>query len=142
MYDTILLATDGSDDASVAAKHAIDHADRYGAALHLLYVVETRTAYDNAIVDPETVRENLRAEGRDLLDQVADRAATDGIDATTAVCEGIPGEVIERYAIDHDVDLIILGARGRSDFKRAMLGSTTETLARSAVAPVLVVAEE
>jgi len=142
MYDEILLAADGSDDADAAADHAIDHADRYDATLHLVYVVETRTAYDNAIVDPETVASNLRKEGRETLDAIAERATSAGVETTTEILEGVPHEAIENYAAEHDVDLILLGTQGRSAFKRALLGSTTDNIVRSRVAPVLVVGEE
>jgi nucleotide-binding universal stress UspA family protein len=40
MHDTILLPTDGSDNAELAAERAIDLADRFDATLHVLYVVE------------------------------------------------------------------------------------------------------
>lgn len=142
MYDDILLATDGSDDADAAAAHAIDHADRYDATLHLVYVVETRTAYDNAIVDPETVAGNLRKEGRETLAAVEERAEAAGVQTTTEILEGVPQEAIENYVAEHGVDLILLGTQGRSAFKRALLGSTTDSIVRSRVAPVLVVGEK
>ncbi len=142
MYDEILLATDGSDDAAAAADHALDHAERYDATLHVVYVVETRTAYDNAIVDPETVAGNLRAEGRETLEAIAERADSAAVETTTEILEGVPGETIENYAAEHGIDLILLGTQGRSAFRRALLGSTTDSIVRSRVAPVLVVGEE
>ncbi|QSG03613.1 universal stress protein [Natranaeroarchaeum sulfidigenes] len=142
MYDEILLATDGSDDAAAAADHALDHAERYDATLHLVSVVETRTAYDNAIVDPETVAGNLRKEARKTLDLLAERAEAAGVETTTEILEGVPHEAIENYAAERDVDLILLGTQGRSAFKRALLGSTTDSIVRSRVAPVLVVGED
>ena len=142
MYSRILVATDGSENAQRATRQALDLARQHGAELHAVYVVETRTAYDNAIVDPETVASNLRKEGRETLDAIAERATSAGVETTTEILEGVPHEAIENYAAEHDVDLILLGTQGRSAFKRALLGSTTDNIVRSRVAPVLVVGEE
>ncbi|WP_256392289.1 universal stress protein [Natronoarchaeum rubrum] len=142
MYDTVLLATDGSETADRAADRAIDLAATYGADLHALYVIETRTAYDNAIVDPEEVEANLRSEGREILDTVVDRAAEAGVDAETAVEEGVPADTVEAYAETHDADVIVLGRRGRSGLRRALLGSTTDALVRTSPVPVLVVGDD
>lgn len=138
MYERILVATDGSDDARRAADHAIDLARRYGAELHCLYVVETRTAYDNAIVEPERVRRNQRAEGERALATI--EATADGIDVIGAIEEGIPAETILAYSDDHGIDLLVVGTMGKSAFKTVLLGSTTEALVRSGK-PVLVVGD-
>ncbi len=140
MYDRILVGIDGSEDAHAAAEHAVDLAATYGATLHCLYVVETRTAYDNAIVEPETVRENLRREGREALARVEAAAETAGVDSIASIEEGVPAEAIAEYADDHGIDLVVVGARGKSAFKTILLGSTTEALVGSGL-PVLVVSE-
>lgn len=142
MYETVLLATDGSDAADRATERAIDLAATYGGRLHALYVVETRTAYDNAIVDPEEVEANLRAEGGRILDDVAARADETGVDAETAIEDGVPADTIETYAQAHGADVIVLGRRGRSGLRRALLGSTTDALVRTSPVPVLVVGDD
>lgn len=137
MYDRILVATDGSAAAQRAAAHAVELARRYDATLHAVYVVESRLGYDNAIVDPETVRENLRADGEAALAAV--EAAADGRDVITAIREGVPHEELLRYVDEEAIDLVALGATGRSSFKTVLLGSTAERLARASVVPVLLV---
>ncbi|MFC6988142.1 universal stress protein [Haloplanus sp. GCM10025708] len=138
-YTDVLVTTDGSDCAGDAAAHAVALADAHDATLHALYVVETRTGYDNAIVDPETVRVRLHEEGSEATAAIAERARTSGVDVVTAVAEGSPPDEILAYVAEHDVDVVVMGARGRSAFRTALLGSTTESvLARSDV-PVLVV---
>lgn len=141
MYDRILLATDGSENAREAAEHAVDLARQYEAELHGLYVVETRTAYDNAIVDPERVREKLHEDGRNTLTRFETAAADADTNPITAIEEGVPTETIAEYSRTNDVDLIVVGAQGQSAFKTVLLGSTTEALLRSEF-PVLVVGGE
>lgn len=138
MYDHILLATDGSERAATAARHAIELARRYGATLHAVYVIETRIGYDNAIVDPEEVRRNFRSEGREALATI-ESSAGDGISVVTSILEGIPEEELLGYIDVNDIDVIVMGAKGRSAFKTILLGSTTEAILRADVVPVLVI---
>lgn len=139
MYDQILVAVDGSEHASTAVTHAIGLADRYEAALHALYVIETRTAYDNAIINPEQRREVLREEGERELAKVRDRAEQQGIEVQTAIEEGAPPAEILAYTDDNDIDAVCMGERGQSDFKTVLLGSATETVIHETDIPVVVI---
>ncbi|KYH25925.1 universal stress protein [Halalkalicoccus paucihalophilus] len=139
MYDRILVATDGSADAERAAEHAVDLARRYGAELHCLYVIETRTAYDNAIVEPEIVHRRLREEGEEALDAIEADARGVGT-VVSSIESGVPAEVITAYSDENGIDLVVMGAKGKSAFKTILLGSTTEAVVRSGL-PVLIVGE-
>lgn len=139
MYEHILLATDGSEHANTAARHAIDVAARYDATLHVIYVIETRTAYDNAIVSPDEVRENLQNIGEKALAEIRTLADRDEVQLRTAIEEGIPGEQILTYIENHDIDCVYLGERGHSDFKTVLLGSTTEAVLHGTDVPVTIV---
>ncbi len=138
MYDQVLLATDGSPTAQRAAEHAVGLARQSGADLHAVYVIETRTAYDNAIVDPETVRQNLRSRGETALAAVEDRAGSD-LPVTTAIRDGVPHEELLAYVDEHDVDLVVMGSKGGSAFRTLLLGSVTEAVLDAEIVPVLVV---
>lgn len=138
MYDRILVATDGSPTADRATTHALDLAREHSAQLHAVYVIETRTGYDNAIVDPEAVRRNLRTEGETALAAVEEEAGGDP-EVRTAVLEGVPHERIAAYADENGVDLVVMGAKGRSAFKTIILGSVTEAVIHAVDVPVLVV---
>jgi nucleotide-binding universal stress UspA family protein len=140
MYERILIAIDGSEDAQTATEHAVDLAGQYGAELHCLYVIETRTAYDNAIVEPETVRKSLQKEGEDALAAVEAKADEDTAVAAS-IREGVPSEEILTYCDEHGIDLVVMGAKGKSTFKTILLGSTTEAVLRSGP-PVMVVGEQ
>lgn len=137
MYENVLLATDGSDDAREAARHAVSIADAHGAKLHALYVIETRTGYDSGIVDPETVERELRAEGEEILEQV-ETAASPDLSVSSEIRRGVPAEEILAYIEPHDIDIVVLGGRGKSDFKRILLGSTSEAIISEATIPVVV----
>jgi nucleotide-binding universal stress UspA family protein len=138
MYDWILVATDGSPTADRAVTHGVGLARRSGADLHAVYVIETRTAYDNAIVDPETVRQHFREQGTAALEAVEERAGSD-LAVTTAIREGVPHEELLAYVDDHNIDLVVMGSRGGSALKTILLGSVTEAVIHSETVPVLVV---
>jgi len=138
MYNRILVATDGSDNAQRATRQALDLARQYGADLHAVYVIETRTGYDNAIVDPDTVRQNLREDGEEALTAVVTEGEPD-VSVVTSVREGVPHEELLSYIEEQEIDLVVMGAKGRSAFKTILLGSTTEALLRADEVPVLVV---
>lgn len=138
MYEQILIAIDGSDTALRATDHALDLARQYGAEIHAVYVIETRTEYDNAIVDPDTVQQNLREEGEEALSTVQQRGEPD-VPVVTSIKEGTPHEEVLAYIDDQGIDLVVVGAKGKSAFKTILLGSTTEAIVRADVVPVLVV---
>ena len=142
MYDTLLVATDGSSDADAALSHAIGLAASVGATLHVVSVVETRTAYDNAIVDPEEVRENLRADARSALSRAQAAAKEAGVECRTILEEGPPPERILETIGAVGADAVVVGATGRSGFKRLVLGGTAEQLLESAPIPVIVIGGE
>jgi nucleotide-binding universal stress UspA family protein len=139
MYETILLATDGSSDAAVAVDHAIELAAAADATLHIVSVVETRTAYDNAIIDPEEVKKNLTADATDAVERARSAAREAGIECETAVLEGPPPERILETIEEVGADAVVVGATGRSSFKRLVLGGTAERLLEACSVPVIVV---
>lgn len=139
MYESILVATDGSEPATAAADHAIELARRFDAALYAIAVLESRTEYDNAIVDPDEADRRRRERAEETLEAIAIDARDAGLTVETTVRNGVPHEEILAYATECDADAIVAGARGRSSFRRALLGSTVDRLIRFAERPVLVV---
>lgn len=143
MYETILFPTDGSDSSFHALDHALDIADRYGAVLHAIYVVETSSPYDDfgtGGIDPEVLIRTLRERGEETLARVEERANAAGTEfvGSTLEFDDVHGGILE-YADDHGVDMIVMGTHGRRGLNRWLLGSVTERIVRSADVPVLTV---
>ncbi|ELZ32159.1 universal stress protein [Halorubrum sp. E3] len=141
MFDTIVVATDGSDSVRRAVSVAVDVAARFDAEVHAVYVVDAGEVESS----PDTVREDLRDalddEGRDALDRVSDAAHDrDGdLDVTIEVREGRPASEIDAYARSVDADLIAMGTRGRHGENRFLIGSVAERVVRTCPVPVLTV---
>lgn len=137
MYTTVLVATDGSDCAASAATHAIDLAERYGAALHALYVVDG--SYP-AMAEFDHVVERQERQGEDALESVEARARDRGIDVELSLRRGTPYVEILGYVEANDVDVVFVGTKGRSAVQRLVhAGSTTERLVRRTHVPVVTV---
>lgn len=140
MYDDILLPTDGSSGTVEALAHALTIATDQDARIHALYVVDSRLyrAADDEMKDE--VRRSLEEEGSRALDDAQVRIEDEGIECLTERRDGIPQKTITDYAEEADVDLVVMGTRGKTNTERmASLGSTTERVVKNASVPVLVV---
>jgi nucleotide-binding universal stress UspA family protein len=136
MFDTVVIATDGSESAERAVVVALDLAERFDATVHALYVVDE----SDVTGSPEEVRDDLRAaletDGEDALEGVIDRAETDVV---TAVREGKPPTEITGYVEEVDADVVATGTRGRHGEHSFLLGSVAEAVVRRCPVPVLTV---
>lgn len=137
MYSTILVPTDGSDSANRAVEHAIELAERFDAALHAMYVVDTNRYGEPALSSAEVVLHELEEDGHRLVSAVADRADNTGITTDTMVCHGRPHEEIIDYADDIDADLIVMGYQGQGHRLEGHMGSVADRVTQSAGRPVL-----
>ncbi|TMT85914.1 universal stress protein [Haloterrigena sp. H1] len=142
MYDSILVATDGSETATTAVDHAVELAARFDASLYGIAVADDRTDYDTGIVDPDEAMQHLRERAAGWLETVESKAADAGVAVETTVRTGVPHEEILACADENDIDVIVVGARGRSSLKGALLGSTIDRVVRVADRTVLVVGDD
>ncbi|WP_423747143.1 universal stress protein (plasmid) [Haladaptatus sp. SPP-AMP-3] len=140
-YDAILLPTDGSDAAAGAVEHGLSIAERYGATVHALSVVDVRQLTGMYETDSWTPRLlDVVEEARERsVEGVAERAKDRGLDVTTHVEHGIPSSVIREYVPEQDIDLVTMGTHGRTGLDRYLIGSVTERTVRTSDVPVLTV---
>ena len=129
----ILLATDGSEEAQIAARMAAGIAVGTGSELHLVYVAGTGGA------DPR-VYERMRRSSRALLDEQADKMRDAGAKITQRhLRNGRPEQEIVALADELGAGLIVMGGRGLGGMKRALMGSVSDSVVRHAPhCPVLV----
>jgi nucleotide-binding universal stress UspA family protein len=136
-FDDILVPTDGSKFARSAAAQAIKFARRNDATLHVLYAINMGDAdYVAVPSDIEETRERLEAKGREYVEEIADLAEEAGVDCVTTVTADTPVDAILEYAAEHDIDLVVMGKRGRSDPDKPLLGSITNRVVGALDIPV------
>jgi len=142
---------DGSSFAEQVLPHAIDIAKRFEAEIHLLEVIEppNPAVYSSdldggagaplAMEAIDEAQEELRRQGHDRLQALADSLGQQGIKTVWTVTEGDPAHHIIAYGHEHGVDLIAMASHGRTGVMRAILGSVTDAVLRDGGLPVLVV---
>lgn len=139
MYDTILVATDGSVTADRAVEHALELGGQRDVALHAIYVVDTSRLAEPALGSSEIETNDVEAWGQRALDDVVEKATAAGVDATTRCCHGKPHVEILDYAHEIDADVVVLGYQGHSHSDTDHIGSVTNRVVDDADRPVLVV---
>jgi len=135
----ILLASDGSSEAELAARTATDLAESHNSELHVVYVEPALPMIDQ-FADPGP--ERTSPESRRLLDEQVKRIEEAGGTVAEAHLRlGRPDDQIVRVSEEVGAGLIIIGSRGRGGVRRALMGSVSDSVVRHAHCPVLVVRE-
>ncbi len=127
----ILYCTDFSNNSERARGYAMSLAAEYGAELVLLHVAESPSDVARA--------EEIIAERTPELDKLVSEADRKNLKWSSAVKFGKPYEEIVRYAIESQVSLIVMTARGGDAVDRAIFGSTTYRVIQLGPCPVLAI---
>src|SRR5215213_8323741 len=139
----ILLAVDGSEEASAATRTAVDLADRTDSELHVVHVGELKPVYHSERRGYLARYEELQEEARRLLEEQMDEINSAGRSVSRAHLRiGRPDKEIVGLAEEIGAGLIATGSRGLGGMRRALMGSASDSIVRHAHCPVLVVRPE
>ena len=139
----ILLALDGSEESSVAARAAVELADRMESELHVVHVGEVRPVYHPERHGYQALYEELQERAQRLLDeQVNEIRSAGGTVANAHLRMGRPDEEIVVLGEEIAAGLIVTGSRGLRGMRRALMGSVSDSVVRHANCPVMVVRRE
>jgi len=148
-YKNILFCTDFSEDANIAFAHALDLAKKYNARLHIFHVPHSSYTYCRHIVD-EHVPENSPG-GESFFNEKVEKVALSALkdeyeerlgdfkNYVYVVRSGAPDVEIIKYAKKNDIDLIVMGALGKSEQDRLVHGSTVENVSKFAHCHVIAI---
>jgi nucleotide-binding universal stress UspA family protein len=141
MYRHILVATGGGPWSEAAVAYAIALAAHTGAELHFLMVLTVEASYTMPDVagTSEMVLDSIEHEGEALLQYAAAQATQAGVPHTTQYAWGNIPQTILHTATETGCDLIVLGLRSTTGWKRLMLGSISNAVAAKAQQPILMV---
>ncbi|MDD4161033.1 MAG: universal stress protein [Methanothrix sp.] len=140
MFKKILVATDGSEHGYRAAKVALELGKIAGGKVTAIYVADTnKTSHlpDDMLLF--SIRELLLKEGKEALKKVETLAEEMGVAFDSVIAEGNPGSEIISHAQSAGMDIIILGAVGRTGLDKFLLGSVAEKVVRNSKIPVLTI---
>lgn len=138
MYDRVLVPTDGSESSAAAVDHGISIAEPHAATVHFLYVVDVGTEMAAPGNTAPNLTTTLEQEANEILDTATTKADNANVPYERTVLEGLPHEAITEYSADNGIDLIVMGASGRSGIKDHLLGSSTDRVIRSVDTSVLI----
>lgn len=140
----ILVPTDFTQPSHNALRYGAALAEKFGAELYLLHVVQDLALFipDNVTgVPPVTpTPEQITAAARQTLERSVEAATLPtSVALRLEVREGSPFDEIIRFARENSIDLIVLGTHGHTGLIHALLGSVGEKVVRKAPCPVLTV---
>ena len=142
----ILVAIDGSKPSMDASIQAIDLAKKFEAELIAIHVIDPRYSHLETALSPRPgkLKEAIMLameKGRQNLEKVKHNATEKNVRVNTDVIVGktsVANEIVE-YAEKEKINIIIIGRRGISGFKRMLLGSVASGVVTYALCPVFVV---
>jgi nucleotide-binding universal stress UspA family protein len=135
-FENILFATDFLPAANAALPYAAGLARNFGANFYVLYVAEPV----NYALPPDAwvgMQTAVEAEKKDLREELKHRFPRMALKIIEA--EGRVWTEIEKAIEKYEIDLIVLGTRGRTGLEKMLLGSKAEEILRRAPCPVLTV---
>jgi nucleotide-binding universal stress UspA family protein len=140
---TILLATDGSKEAELAATTAAELSERTDSELHIIHVGEVPLVYHPERHGGYHINyEKAESQARELLEAQVEKIKEAGVTVTQAHLKmGKADEEIVELAESMGVGLIVMGTRGQGRIRRALMGSVSESVVRHAHCPVTIVRE-
>jgi hypothetical protein len=124
-FGKLLVAADGSPDSAAAFRAALAMAQRAGS--QLLAVCAAR-------------EEGEFIEAQKIIAQLVEAANREGVPLQGSVPAGqAPDDAVVQAALRNNVDLIVMGTRGRTGLARLLMGSVAERVIGASPVPVLVV---
>jgi nucleotide-binding universal stress UspA family protein len=141
---SILVATDFSPSSRTAVRLATALARHRGVSLFLVHAIDSPP-----VIPPETPMATTVAWEREILRAAESGITRDaaeireaGVSVETQVLLGSASTAILAAALDHKVDLVVVGTHGRKGAAHLFLGSVAESVVRSATCPVLVTRDQ
>jgi nucleotide-binding universal stress UspA family protein len=143
----ILLASDGSEEAELALKTAVDLANNTNSELHVVTVggAEYRQGYDipeSGDLLQETFEAIEREAQKTLDEQIKKIEEARGTVTGAHLRMGRADKEIVNLGEEIGAGLMVIGSRGRGGISRALMGSVSDSVIRHAHCPVLVVRGE
>jgi len=139
----VICATDFSETSQAVVELAARLAQREGARLHLVHVVENPFQQPwltgaEGIDFAELLRRRIDNAEHELA-LLAGKLPPPAPSALPSVMIGRPADEIVRHARDYEAELIVIGTHGHDGLQRVLLGSVADRVIRQATCPVLVV---
>ena len=138
-FSKVLVAVDGSEYSMNAAEYAISITKVYGSQLIALHVITSDVSTIASSFSPQM--EEIKKNAQEFFDKVLSKGEGNWetpLRTELITSSSVVGGIID-FAEKENVDLIIVGTRGRSGLKRLLLGSVASGIVSYAHCPVMIV---
>lgn len=140
MFQKIVLASDGSDNAQRAAQSAIDLAKGLSlSSVMITHIVTSPPDQSRMVKAGFDVHTLLEEDAKVALSRTIDAFSHAGLSYDLKVAIGEPSVEIVAIAKKEMADVIIIGSRGFGAIKGVLLGSVSQKIAQTAPCPVMIV---
>jgi nucleotide-binding universal stress UspA family protein len=138
MYKHILVPLDGSVTAEQALSHAIGLARLSGAKLILIRILEPFPPVRSmSQADIRRVKQQAREWAEEYFEGISVDLGEQNVLHEMVILDGRASVMIEQFAEQNDIDLILLSSRGSTGLTRWLMGSVADRVVRGAKIPVL-----
>lgn len=150
MYKKILVGIDSSSCSAKAFEEVVLIAKSLQASIRVVYAADESSLVQHGMgigsyIDIEATKEQMREDGKKMLDTAVAKAKDAGCNADSLLIESAKHRVAEMLvsaAQDWNADLIVVGTHGRRGFERMLVGSVAENLTRIATTSLLLIREQ
>lgn len=133
-FEKILVPLDGSKNSLKSLETAVHLANEHEASLVIIHVIHTLS--QKAGVQQKLGEEEVPPS---FILQAKKLSMKNKIQFSSRIVTGDPGHAIIEYANTHGIDLIVIGARGLSAFKKIFLGSVSSYVLHKSKIPVMLI---
>ncbi len=139
----ILVPCDFSEQAVAAFRFALDVAVQSKGEVHLVNVVEVPVLHDSVLMPVIAFEEALFKELREKADKqfkkMHEKYASENLKIESKVIFGPVTRMLFDYITDKSIDLVVMGTRGVSGLREALIGSNAEKMVRNSPVPVIAI---
>jgi nucleotide-binding universal stress UspA family protein len=138
----ILVGCDFSPYSELAFQYGLSLAQEFEAEVHMVHVVEAPIYKGMMQFSPqekenESFENKLHARIKEKLSSMIPEDSKAWCEPKIILLEGHPHEELIKHADENQIDLIVLGIRGRTLIEALFTGSTTDRALRQSNCPVL-----
>jgi nucleotide-binding universal stress UspA family protein len=136
--ERILVPVDGSEYSARAVDYSLSCAEQYQSEVILLHCHKPIIGY---AVEPDfdDVKGRILEKADQLLSNYKDLYERKGIRHREIISDPPPAQAICQIAKEENIDTIIMGTRGKTDWEGLLVGSVTHKVLQLSPCPVLVV---
>jgi len=139
MWNKILVANDGSEDAMEAGRTGLRLAKQFDSEIHIISIEEELPLYAATVGEVEEAERESNGYFQKLNKEISEFSESLGVKPIMHIIRGHAVEKVVKFATDEKFDLLIIGFMGHSKVFGRVMGSTAQNIIRLSPCTTLVV---